>query len=452
MLDFLWLTIRQAKEALKHGRPEEAQRLLGQPAAQGHKRALELLQQAGQAFLERGRKHLSQENYEQAWNDLLAAEQVGSTGEDGAQLRRALTKRGLTEARGLLEKGEPGRAGEMLHRLRSRMVQQPELDNFEEAARFWMMAREQAGRGEFAQALQTWERVAAHLAGNVPMLASFRSGLEEKNRVYSDLLVSLHEAASRKEWRDVVRISEKLLAIAPQHLEARKARARAWQAVEPKSVAAAPRVAERPAVVESGSGNRFLLWIDGVGGFLVCLKNQVVLGQATGDATVDIPILADMSRVHANLTRESEGYLLEAVRPVLVNGKSFQRGVLQSGDRVTLGSSCQMLFRQPVPVSASARLDLVSGHRLPVAVDAVLLMAETLVLGPGEQSHVIVPGLEKPVILYRQREGIAVRYSGNMRVDGQCVRDRSSLAPGAVVSGDDFAFALEPVGTGLVRA
>ena len=63
-------------------------------------------------------------------------------------------------------------------------------------------------------------------------------------------------------------------------------------------------------------------------------------------------------------------------------------------DRVTLGTSCQFQFRQAVPVSASARIDLVSGHRLRLALDGVLLMAETLVLGPGQQVHVNMPELK----------------------------------------------------------
>ena len=117
-----------------------------------------------------------------------------------------------------------------------------------------------------------------------------------------------------------------------------------------------------------------------------------------------------------------------------------------------MGTTCQVLFRQPVAVSASARLDMVSGHRLPLSCDAVLLMADTLVLGPGEQSHVVVPELDKQVVLYRQRDGLAVRYAGSMKVDGQCVQERCNLEPGVTVSGDHFSLAIEPVGAGLVRS
>ena len=447
MIGFAWLTIRQAKEALKNGRPEEALHLLGQQVAQGHQRSWELLQKTGEAFLERGSRQFLLENVEGAWNDLLAAEQVGVQGDAAGNLRQALTKQGMIQAREHLERGEPARTLEILQRLRNRMVQQVDLPGLEEAAKSWIIAREQAGRGEFAQARETCERIGKYVRSENTAYGAFCKELGNKDRAFCSVLVSLHEAALRKEWRDVVRLSEQVLAIAPQHFEARKARAMAWRAIDPETISA-PAVA-KPAPPEGPApavSPRFFLWVDGVGGFLVCLGSQVTIGQAMPDATVDIPLLADVSRVHARLTRESEGYLLEAVRPMLVNGQAFTKGPLHSNDRITLGSTCQMQFRQPVPVSASARLDLVSGHRLALSVDAVLLMAETLVLGPGEQSHVQIPDLDKPIVLFRQKEGLGVRYAGAFKVDGVPVQDRGSLGEQATVSGDDFAFAIEPAG------
>src|SRR5207247_8039369 len=151
----------------------------------------------------------------------------------------------------------------------------------------------------------------------------------------------------------------------------------------------------------------FRLWTDASRCYFLCLGNPVPLRQAAPDAFGDIPLYADVSRMHAALTRDAEGYLLEALRTVQVNSRPVDRALLRAGDRITLGSSCQLHFRQPVPVSATARLDLVSGHRLPLAVDAVLLMAETLVLGPGPQAHVAIPDLKQPLVLYRHKDGLA---------------------------------------------
>jgi hypothetical protein len=341
----------------------------------------------------------------------------------------------------------------MVNQLRHRSVQQAELPLLEEAAKGWTTAKEQAGRGEFAQAIQSAGRVRKLLPGRTGALEQFVAHLEQQHQTFSALLVQLHEAAERRDWREVVRLSEQVLAIAPQHLEARKARARAWRVLEPQTVASAPHRVEpvEEAAARAAPEQRFLLWIDGVGGYLVCLGNRVTLGQATPDAYVDIPLFADVSRIHASLTRDTEGYVLEATRPVQVNSQMVDRALLQSGDRVTLGASCQIQFRQPVPVSASARLDLVSGHRLPLTVDGVLLMADTLVLGPGSQVHVAMPDTQQPIIFYRHKECLGIRHAGNMNIDGQRCAERGLLRPNSTITGDDFALTIEPVGTELVR-
>ncbi len=448
MLGFAWVTLRQAQEALQNGRLEEAHRLLSHPGAQGHKGTWEMLRQIAKGYVERGERHLRHDDLAGAWNDLLQAEQIGAEDTSADRLRQTLTGRGLTEAKALLEAGETGRAAQILSQLRQRSVQVGEVGSLEEAAKAWQQARELADRGEFPQAAQAVERVRRLLPKAPVALERFQDELENRRKNFGDLLVQLHEAAQEEQWRKVLQLAEQVLALAPQHAEARKVRSRAWKSIEPPTIEHVPGTTEAPELPARGPGSeRFFLWVDGVGGFLVCLGNRVTLGQAALDAAIDIPLYADVSRVHASLTRDTEGYLLEASRPVQINARAVEKGLLQPGDRLTLGSCCQVQFRQPVPVSATARLDLVSGHRLPLAVDGVLLMAETLVLGPGPQAHVIVPDLKQPVVLFRQKEGLGVRCPGNLIVDGQSFKERASLGPSSRVSSDDFAFAIEQVGT-----
>ncbi len=451
MLGFAWLTLRQATEALKNGRLEEAHRLVCQPCAQGHKGSWELLREVAHAFVERGQRHFDHDDAVAAWNDLLQAEQIGVSDEAAGKLRQALVQRGINEATALLDAGEPARAAEVLAQLRNRSVQHPAAGVLEEAAKSWVHARDLAGRGEFAQALQAVEQVRRLRPAIPTALAHFHSELEKHGKEFGRLIVDLHEAVARENWREVLRLSDEVLAMAPQQHEARKARARAWKTIEPSTMAAPAAVPLPKANGHMQPSQRFLLWLDGIGGYLICLGKRVTIGQATPDAFVDVPLFADISRMHAALTRDTEGYLLEALRPVQVNGVPAERTLLRSGDRVTLGTSCQLKFSQPVPVSATARLDLVSGHRLPLAVEHVLLMAETLVLGPDSQAHVAIPDLKSPVVLYRHKEGLAVRCAGSFSIDGQPHRERGVLGPHARVSGDEFAFALEPVGRQLGR-
>src|SRR5437660_11771323 len=102
MFGFAWLTLRQAQEALKNGRLEEALRLLEQPAARNHRRAGELLVQLTRAFVERGERHLRLEETDQAWDDLLWAEALGTAEKSSDRLRQALTSLGVAELRALL--------------------------------------------------------------------------------------------------------------------------------------------------------------------------------------------------------------------------------------------------------------------------------------------------------------------------------------------------------------
>ncbi len=452
MFGFAWLALRQAREALKHGRLEEAHRLLTQPAIRDHRAAGELLAQLVRAYAERGERCLKQQDVQGAWRDLLNAEQLQTAEKSVDSLRQTLVRLGVAEVRALLQAGDARRADEAVAHLRERRVRSTELQVLEEAARDWLHARDLAERGELASARDAVERVRRRLLDRPAALDRFAEDLDHQRRIFPPLLVRLHEAAEQGRWREVVELAEQVLAIAPQHPEARKARSRAWRAIEPVTVA-------RPSPDPSPNGEaqpcdnlpvRFLLWIDGVGGYLVCMGARVTFGQAIHDGHVDIPLVADVSRLHASLTRDPEGYILEAVRPIQVNGREATRVLLQAGDRITLGASCQLQFRLPVPISTSARLDLVSGHRLPLSVDAVLLMADTLVLGEGPQVHVNVPDLKQPLVLFRQKDTLGVRYRGKLCINGHTSGERLLLSdPQATVNGENISFALEPVAVRL---
>jgi tetratricopeptide (TPR) repeat protein len=448
MAGFAWLAMRQAQEALKHGRLEEAVRLIQQPHAQDRRGAAELVARLAAAFVERANRAFRKEDADGAWRDLLQAEQLQTANARGEQLRATLTKVGVAEVRGLLQAADPSQAEEAAARLRGRLVRSQELQSLDDAAHAWLSARDLAGRGEFPQALEAVDR-ARRLARDVGPLDEYRYDLEQRQQKFAGLLLRLHEAADGGRWGEVVQTAEEALAVAPQHAEARRVRAKAWKAVEPVTVALGRPTTEtvpEASPTPPGLPDRFLLWIDGVGGYLVCLGTRVTFGQAIPGSHVDVPLVADVSRLHATLSRDGEGYVLEAARALQVNGKPATRALLRPGDRVTLGPSCQFVFRQPAPPSATARLDLVSGHRLPLGVDGVLVMAETLILGDGPQVHITMPDLKSPVVFFRQKDGLGLRHTGGLTVNRRQAPERTVLGPRALVAGEDFAFAVEPVG------
>ena len=283
--------------------------------------------------------------------------------------------------------------------------------------------------------------------------------------------------------------SEEVLAAAPDHHETRELQGKAWMAVEPRTAdyypagdanaiepgsvvpffpgvskaptatasAPAPRVASPPFPTAPPPGGalprRFLMWVDGIamGGFLVCLNDRVTFGQGTqGGGPMDIPLYADMQRFQAEITRDDEGYVIESGHPIRVNDRDVSRAVLADGDRVTLGTNFQFVFRTPVPLSSTARLELVSSHRVFRGVEGVLLMGNSLVLGPdGTEAHVFIPELCGEVMVYRSRDGLGVRHSGLFTVDERPCKEQGVLSIPAVVDGETFRFSLEALGSRL---
>jgi len=445
MFGFTWLTLNQIREAIKHGRLEEAARLLEDPAIRQHRQAGDLITQLARAFVEQGERALAQEETERAWACLQSAQRLGLADKAFEKLRRDLISFEMAQLRALLSAGELARADALRLQLRGCEVRSPELLILEEGLQAWLRAVEWADQGEFTLALEAVERtrkllgVNQHLEAQALHWAEARAALPE-------LLACLQEAASHERWAEVVERAEEVLALAPHHAEARALRARAWRSTEPSThtLATSGDVSVVDTLRHESTGPRFFLWIDGVGGFLVCLSPRLTLGQAGPQARVDVPLIADVSRLHLSIHRDAEGYSLEAIRPVLLNGNSVNRRcALQDNDVLTLGRSCRLRFRLPLVGNNTARLDLLSGHRLPAGLDGVLFMAETLLLS-DTQGHVALESQGETAILFRHKEGLGLRYEQPFQLNGQREQGRVLLPATAVVVAEHFSFAIEP--------
>jgi hypothetical protein len=194
------------------------------------------------------------------------------------------------------------------------------------------------------------------------------------------------------------------------------------------------------------TGSRFLLWVDAVGGYFVCLGDEVVLGQPVAAGRVDVPILGDVSGRHARIRRDSEGYLIEALREVKVDGRQVQQtALLSDGAKIQLGDTVRLVFRRPSALSATARLDFLSRHRTHPSTDAVLLMADTCVLGPKPHSHVLCREWPCEVILYRHEGQLYCRTAGSFEIDGLRHRDRGLIHRNARIEGEGFSLSLEAI-------
>src|SRR4051794_17954074 len=95
----VWLTLRQAREAVAAGRPDEAHRLLDPLLVEGHRRAYKMAHEVVRAYATRARKALDQHNPDGAWRDLLAAETLNTGETVVAELRQALARLSLVQLR-----------------------------------------------------------------------------------------------------------------------------------------------------------------------------------------------------------------------------------------------------------------------------------------------------------------------------------------------------------------
>src|SRR5947209_550451 len=302
MLGSGWLTLRQVRAALQNGRLEEAQQLLGQSSVRGHRKSWALLGELTRGYVQRGGRHLKQQNVAGAWDDLVRAESLAPTDTGACELRDELTRIGLDQIRLHLAGGEPQRALECLARLGERAAVHPEYRPLEDAVKDWLLTMELADRGEFALAVQMFARVQRIVSGE-PGVEKFRSILEERQRKFNAALPPLHEAVDQRRWRDVLPLAEAVLAVAPQHAEARTAKSRAWTSQAPETAPGVrseePDASLRETPPTGGPPKRFLLWVDGIGGYLICPGPRGTFGPGAARGAVDVPLLADVSRLHA---------------------------------------------------------------------------------------------------------------------------------------------------------
>lgn len=214
-----------------------------------------------------------------------------------------------------------------------------------------------------------------------------------------------------------------------------------WAAVMSDSAKKSQR-AKRP-----GKHRSFQIWIDGVGGYLVCPSKSVWIGQAIPRAGIDIPIKGDLRRRHACIELHRGEHLISPAGRLKIDGITARNGVspLVDGQELQFGECARLKYKQPHPLSQTARLDFSSGNRTTPWSDAVLLMAQTLIIGPSAQNHIECPGWERTLILLREENGWVCRTSGEFEVDGQICTDESPIRLDSIISGEDFSLTLEPV-------
>lgn len=190
--------------------------------------------------------------------------------------------------------------------------------------------------------------------------------------------------------------------------------------------------------------SRFMIWVDGVGGYLVCADAFNSIGQATQQNDVAIPISGDIQQLHAKIQSADSGHLLHPCGPVFVDQQPVLEPQLLADNRTfEMGHSVSLRYCKPHPWSTTAVISFESRNRTYPWSDAVLIAGNTIILGPNAQSHIRCARWEHEVILLRRDDQWHCRSFADFTIDGESIEMEGPLNGNSRVEGRDFSFSIE---------
>jgi hypothetical protein len=453
--------LREVEEAIKSGRLDDASRLLLDGDLRQYYPAQKLVTNLAGQIADRGRTRVAKGETSAGWHDLEQAEKLGADAAVTGSLRRQLIEQALTEAEQLLGAGSCEGCLAVIDKLQRRGGAGQDTRQLKQVVRRFDEARKLMRRGKFAEA-QDALAVASSLRPDLKCIEQASHECQEKRQQCSLLQESLHKELADENWPEVLHTADQMLQRAPDWHVALDARQKAWAQVGMRVTGVGARNREDASVAQRGaaaclfapaaiaepmhnsSSPRFLLWIDGVGGYLVCEGDEVVIGQPAAGGQVDVPILGDISRQHARIHRNGEGYLLQPLRKTKVGGRPVEGWhTLADGQLLELGEGVQLRFCRPHALSTTARLEFVSHHRTQPAADAVILMSDSFVLGAAPNCHICCRSFSGQLVIYRQDGELWCRAPGTFQIDGRPCEGEGRLTRRSQVVGEEFSLSLE---------
>ena len=194
--------------------------------------------------------------------------------------------------------------------------------------------------------------------------------------------------------------------------------------------------------------SEFMMWVDGVGGYLVCPAPVNTIGQAIEQSHIEIPIIGDVQRRHVRLEMVEGHHLLYALGGTAIDRTQVNPGdgvTLRDGQRVKLDGGVEFAYLKRHPLSPTARLEFLSRHRTRPWSDGVILATQSIILGPDRRNHVVCPFWEHDVVMFRRGNQWFCRTEGKLEVDGKIYAGTAPINLASQISGMDFNFSLEPV-------
>lgn len=467
-----------ASRALGEGDIEGAIEFLdGEPLAktfQGRRLARRLTH----ALTERAQSSVSTGNLSLAWKDLTYASQIALPKDSDAVSRQMnqLVELTVEAADSFLANGKVTHAVQLIDQLTDRKIMDWRADRIRSVVDCLQQAESLAAVGKFKESLAQLEQ-AKNIQPDLPFIESRISAGGLRKIQMKELNEELQSAALKCQWADVKDVCVKILAIAPKHQIAIDAQKHCMTQIKRKTNSGlrATQIPDKDGIGNSffkfnsvanskkGAGsdslregdqpapvpktNSFQLWVDGVGGYLVCVDNVNTIGQATPNANISIPVIGDLRRRHARLETVAGQHVLHGLGGgIKIDGQELDvPAELRHEQIIELDGGVKMKYTQSHPLSKSARLDFVSRHRTQPWSDAIVLAGQSVVLGPNRDNHIFCPIWRTDVIIFQRKGKWFCRAKEPFEIDGNRVEKQGEIQFNSSIVGEDFSVTLEPV-------
>ncbi|MGB7326953.1 MAG: hypothetical protein WBD31_18910 [Rubripirellula sp.] len=176
------------------------------------------------------------------------------------------------------------------------------------------------------------------------------------------------------------------------------------------------------ATNDEASATRWRLWIDGCGGFLLLLGDELSVGRSDADVVVQ----ADWPRRAGSIKRVAGDYfwnphesnvpgnavVSEIAKPILI----------RHGQSLDIAGSADMKLEKRSPLSSTAVLSVSPPHRFDHHVDGIVLVDKTVLIGAGRECHLRHRDATDVAILVHRPKGSAANsqagWSVKLGLDG----------------------------------
>ena len=484
--------LHEAKIAFRQNQLGRAVQMVRSQSLARYKAGRELIQQLVEELCRRASRCIVAGDLSGAWNQLTAADSISLDDQRNRvqKQREGLIELSRAQAETFLTQGRVSKALEILNELWRRRINDVQADRLANVAASIQRSDKFAADGDFSAARQHLERARASRP-DLTFINARMVELDSRQEQANCLTRQLRREILDSNWSQAQDVSGQLLKLAPefkiaqdaylrcQNKQSQSGRASSKQqkkdnrvnlsslnAVHPfrlskKQAGRSGFAKERPLLncsqseppkrMQNGT-TTFLLWLDGIGGFLVCLGEHAVIGQAIEQARVEIPILADLNRRHLRFQQTEKGHLLEPWGTVHVDGKPIDSTIaLGKRSRIQLGVGVELDYQRPHPLSQTARLEIPSRHRTQPWSDSIILMNDMLVIGPKRSSHIVCPELDDELVLFKQGEQLMFRnQTDGYEVDQQSRFGKTPIELGSRIVGESFSIMLEEIDPGTI--